>query len=254
MFASHVTSCVSFLRNKHYSFLAWLRKHCMVVFHYVANQLKDVPLFESTIEVEDDEFGKGSSYNDFDNDPIQLLLSKCDESFCYSQSSNAMENETESTDIVPQDAIDNAVLEADRVEGILYDHLAFESECFDCTSEATDAEYIEKVYRIASYDHDAWKNLDVSEETVNIFEMRRRSDWHGADSVYDAWLIANKYRRSWFRYDMFFKRYPDYEIIRQRLHEQIQGDQSEEGVEVINENNTASGAESDQYLSFPEDN
>ena len=251
----------------------------MVVYHYVANQLQGVPLFESISEVEEDEFGKGSSYNDFDNDPLQLLISKCNESFCYSQSSNSAGNDIEITNIVPQDAIDNAVLEADRVEGILYDHLAFDSVCFDCTSEATDADYIEKVYRLASYDHDAWDNLEVSEETVNIFEMRRRSDWHGADSVYDAWLLSNKYRRSWFRYDMFFKRYPDYEITRKRLHEQLHGDESDEDIDFTNEDNTASGAETqlhgdesdkdldlankdnitsgaetDQYLSFPEDN
>ena len=96
----------------------------MDVFHYVLQKLVDMPLFESEAIHEETESEGGAIYNDFDNDPAKLLCSQYSENFCFSQlSSNVV-----TADIIPQEAVDKAVLEADRVEGIFYEHLYFDSE------------------------------------------------------------------------------------------------------------------------------
>ena len=106
------------------------------------------------------------------------------------------------------------MLEADKHDGIFYQELTFDSVCFDIESNATDPVYLEKVYRLATVEDEAWKDLVVSEEAVKIFEMRERNGWQGPDSVYDAWLLTNENRRSWFDYDLFHEKYPDYGTVR----------------------------------------
>ena len=66
--------------------LGWLRKHCMDVFHYVADILKDVDLFDSDHRA--NMTNEGSIYNDYDRCPLALLHSNSDNLFCYSQTSN----------------------------------------------------------------------------------------------------------------------------------------------------------------------
>ena len=57
----------------------WLRKNCMQVFHYCADELKDQDLFSDNDEDEDMELDgnnsdEGALYNDFDrDDSIQLM-------------------------------------------------------------------------------------------------------------------------------------------------------------------------------------
>ena len=74
-------------------FVAWLRRNCMEVFHYVADVLKDTPLFDTESsasatapDITATQAG-GSIYNDFDHSPLDLLHR--DQSiFCFSQTSN----------------------------------------------------------------------------------------------------------------------------------------------------------------------
>ena len=80
------------------------------------------------------------------------------------QSSIECQNNLET--LVPQEAIDNAVLEADRHNGILYDQVTFEHILFDCETEVTNISYLEKVYEIAA---GAWKEIPMSPEVLEIF-------------------------------------------------------------------------------------
>ena len=159
----------------------------MEIFHYVSNELKGTPNFEcgNTVPIEN----TGAIYNDFDRNPGSLLEDMSTQESSYSQSSNLEEgNIADMQNLVPQSAIDYAILEADRTEGILYPYLAIDHDLVDCTSQPRDPAYLEKVYKIFTF---AWKDIlrEMTTTTFEIYHMRERIDWSGADSVYDAWLL-----------------------------------------------------------------
>jgi len=56
----------------------------------------------------------------------------------------------------------------------------------------------------------------VSEHTVDIYEIRHRNNWKGADTVYDAYCLFIKAPREWFDITTFEKRHPDW---RERVDE-----------------------------------
>lgn len=188
----------------------------MKVFHYLAVQLKDTPMFECTsatpiLENEEEE-NMGAVYNDFDNNPMDLLEMEGSFSFSYSQQSNRVPEERNLVADVPQSAVDSAVLQADKDEYILYEHLAFEHDLVDYTSEKDEKDYFRKVYEIVTGE---WKQIKphLTDRTIQIYEMKLRVDWSGADSVFDAWLLLGDYRRNWFNLDLFEELYPDWESL-----------------------------------------
>ena len=187
----------------------------MAVFHYVANQLTDVPLFEcSNIVLNTSE---GAIYNDFDFRPESLV--DCD-SITFSQTTNlGSENSNPLTDLIPDEAVEHAILDADATEGLLYEHLVFETELMDATTtNPRDVEYLTKVYKLVTL---SWKeiHMQMRAKTLEIYQMRHRNNWKGADSVYDAWLLAVDLRRSWFPYKKFLRLFPDWKKAREEIME-----------------------------------
>ena len=88
----------------------------MEIFHYVADQLKDTPNFNTSIPVESNELNKGAVFNDFDFESASLL--RADE--CTHSYSQVQVNRNESMDVptmVPQEALDRAILAADDEQG-----------------------------------------------------------------------------------------------------------------------------------------
>ena len=73
----------------------------MQVFHYVASQIQDIPLFDAE---ERSVSLTGAIYNDFDNSATNLLRSQGEELFCYSQVPPSQES-TSSHDAI-QEALD----------------------------------------------------------------------------------------------------------------------------------------------------
>ena len=114
--------------------------------------------------------------------------------------------------LVPQISIDHAVLEADKNnEPVFYNTLAFDHPGYDISSSAPDKEYLNKVHRLATGGH---KNINGSKELIDIYEMRQRNNWEGADNVYDAWLLSNNTPRKWFPYKKFISMFPEWETQR----------------------------------------
>ena len=186
----------------------------MEIFHYVSNQLVGIPIFECENTVVCDA-GEGAVYNDFDFDPATLISDDINQSqFSFSQSSSINMEARSNTQIVPQEDIDHAVLEADWEQGVLYDYTAFDTPFFDCTSESADDAYMENVYTLLTT-HE-WRKCTM-EGTLEVFAMRLRSNWHGPDTVYDAWLLSNNERRKWFPYKKFIKKYPHWEKKRLQI-------------------------------------
>ena len=97
--------------------------------------------------------------------------------------------------------IDHAVLEADKnKEPVFYNTLAFDYPDYDISSSAPDKKYLEKMHILAA---GGYKDINRSEELFDIYEMRQRNNWEGADSVYDAWLLSNNTPRKWFPHKTF---------------------------------------------------
>jgi len=180
----------------------------MDVFHYVADVLKDVDLFDSDHQA--NKSNEGSIYNDYDRCPLALLHGNSDDLFCYSQTSNLDKQDDEVYEEESiQEAVDHAIMAEDKAEGVHYDHLQWETELFDNYSDITSAAYLAKVHQLATDDH-VWHDLNFTKETIRMFERRLRTQWEDADSVYDAWVLRKGYTRPLFDYNTFHVRYPDF--------------------------------------------
>ena len=190
----------------------------MEVFHYVAEKLRVYPLFENgnkSIKINKE---RGAVYNDFDFNSAELL-SECSSNITYSQTSVQDTNDVFSLNsdaLVPQMSIDHAVLEADKNnEPVFYNTLAFDHPDYDISSSTPDKEYLKKVHRLAT---GGYKDINRSEELFNIYEMRQRNNWEGADNVYDAWLLSNNTPRKWFLYKKFISMFPEWEHQRMLIY------------------------------------
>ena len=72
----------------------------------------------------------------------------------------------------------------DHVAAVVFRNtLAFDYPDYDISSSTLDKEYLKKVHRKAT---GGYKDINRSEELFDIYEMRQRNNWEGADSVYDA--------------------------------------------------------------------
>ena len=77
--------------------------------------------------------------------------------------------------LVTQIFIDHAVLEADKnIKPVFYNTLAFDHPDYDISSSAPGKEYLQKVHRLAT---GGYKDINLSEELFNIYEMRQRDNW-----------------------------------------------------------------------------
>ena len=186
--------------------------YCMDIFHYVADQLKTTPLFTCSSKTFRDR-GKGAVYNDFDFDSSQLAT-------CSTKTSAAaaeIQPRPTLKELVPQKLVDYAILHNDNVTGADYAALAIDTEYQDCASNEPDEEYMRKVYKIVT---EEWRNLEgFTEETVLIYERRQRCDWTGPDAVYDAYLLSNNERRTWFPYERFLRLFPSWDATRLDIYE-----------------------------------
>ena len=202
-----------------------MRRNCMEIFHYVANEIKDMSNFECG---EEEMFTTGAVYNDFDSNPSDILGGVTDEPL-FSQSTNlsSTHEDLSNDNLVPQKLVDCAVLEESLYTDIVYSQSSIDCEEFDNFSNEPDASYLEKVYKIATGCEDSWKNLDIADETFKVFEMRSRNDWAGPDSIYDAWLLSNQKRRSWFPFEKFIAKYPHYEERRRELEQLAEEENNE---------------------------
>ena len=183
----------------------------MEVFHYVAEKLHVYPLFENgnkSIKINKE---RGVVYNDFDFDSTELL-SEYTSNITYSQTlvQDASDVFSLNSDaLVPQISIDHAVLEANKNnEPVFYRTLAFDHPDYDISSSTPDKEYLNKVHRLVT---GGYKDINRSKELIDIYEMRQRNNWEGADSVYDAWLLSNNMPRKWFPYKKFISMFPEWE-------------------------------------------
>lgn len=183
-----------------------MRRHCLEIFHYVGSQLKDKPLFES---LNVDRLGPkvGAVFNDFEDrdfeEEDEVIISSQYE--CPTNSASAYQ-EIDLTDLVPQSLVDHAIVRADEIDGINYSQSVIESPSFDIEDSITSESYLKKVYHVLLKE---FNEVDFNNETLQLYESRRRKNWGGPDTFYDAWLIAQLTPRPEFPYEQFKTTYPD---------------------------------------------
>ena len=168
--------------------------------------------------------GEGAVYNDFDFDTTSLLS----EAGNLCSQTSVHTNDAPTTSMAPQDAVEFAILEADKSEGVLYEHTVFDHPLFDCETAVVDEEYIQKVYDIVCTD--AWKYIkeQFSGGTESVYDMRYRNSWAGPDTIFDAWLLRSGKRRTWFPFKPFKRYYPDWKTS---IYAERNGNHSEDDSE-----------------------
>ena len=125
-------------------------------------------------------------------------------------------NENDSVSLIPQESVEHALVEADGEEPVFYAELSFDHPDYDVTSSEPDEEYLQKVFNIANGNY---KQLPITERVLEIYGMRHRTEWQGADTSYDAWLLCINIRRSWFPYQTFIEMFPRWEEKRKQIFE-----------------------------------
>ena len=126
-------------------------------------------------------------------------------------------------------------MEADKTEGLLYEHLVLDHEQLDVTSEARCEDYLGKVYKLVTF---AWKEISVflQGKTLEIYKMRYRNKWEGADSIYDAWLLSLNLRRSWFPYRKFNRLFPFWrKLCESFVQEEVSSNEETTDDEILEE-------------------
>ena len=215
---------------------AYFRTHCMEIFHYVAEQIKDCPIFDNDVPRS---CKSGAVYNDFDNSTLDLLQSHGEDVFSYSQV--APSNESVCTNDVLQEPVDKAILAEDEVVGVFYDDLQWESPLFDNYSIVCNKEYCKKVFELATNCSGVWDEIEISDNAKQMFQRRFRNDWEGPDSVYDAWLLQNGMERPWFDRHLFDMEFPDFDIEftqpKQKKRRRIIEEEDEDEETVLSDSN-----------------
>ena len=131
----------------------------MKVFHYCAEVLGKTPLFESIKDVETYRQGhlsqEGSVYNDFDNDPLDLLLDSDESDGSEDEGdgdlSDSANDDRELEDLITEVDVDRAYLKADKENN---DRWFVDHALFDGESEKDSKEYMQKVHDLLSGDFD----------------------------------------------------------------------------------------------------
>lgn len=132
----------------------------MQVFHYCAERLKGVALFEScpNSALRKKANRDGALYNDFDGDPASLMK---DSDFNEAGPSSQIDASSDIDDPVSQVDIDRLLLQADEVNSARWekDHHLFIND-----AEKTDLRYQQSVRDLVAMEEDEWESLPLFDD------------------------------------------------------------------------------------------
>lgn len=172
----------------------------------MADQVKDESLFDSPPLESFSE--SGSIYNDFDCTRNDLLDTRSQQLFCFSQTTNFLDDvDTSQEDRLVQEAVDHAIMEEGLYANV-NSNLQWDTPLFDNFGDINARDYMAKVYTLAT-DNETWHDLTFTKESLEMFQRRLRTTWEGPDTVYEAWLIRKGFERPCFDYHTFHLRYPN---------------------------------------------
>ena len=170
-------------------FLDWLRTNCMEIFHYLAIELQNIPIFEHRKKEVNFETDSGAIFNDFDFQPDELLSSTTNVSvFGAISNASVLFDNDDAESLIPQESVDHALVVADEEEPFFFQHLSFDHVDYDVTTRVPDDEYMQKVYNIAT---GSFKEFAITSKVLEIYGMRYRTEWEGPDTCYDACMALD---------------------------------------------------------------
>lgn len=214
----------------------------MPIFHYLAEELKDEPLFsdeeDCTID-ETDEFGEGAIYNEFSSEKTKDLLTTKQISEMELHPSQNQSESLESSQYDPyacftREDEGEALRIAETIDPELY---KINHRLQITTGSTKNADYIKAVMLLVTC------RLRIL--SLNFYQELAMTKLHedGYDqpnSAYDAWLLVNGFRREQFDVQEMLKIYPGVE----RDLDAIQKDLDENSSSQVSFKQTFSHSES----------
>ena len=111
---------------------------------------------------------------------MELLSSTSKEiTFAAISSSSVMYDKSDAGTLVPQESVEHALVDADGEERVFYSELSFDHPDYDVSSIVPDDEYFKKVFNILN---GGYKDLPITDKVLEIYGMRQRTEWEGADN------------------------------------------------------------------------
>lgn len=185
----------------------------MDIFHYVAVRLQNTPLFEATSEDPGMSRGsKGSMYNDFCRKKASNWQQKISNTLI-----TCSENIETMRDVVPQQVVDDVVLQEDEKDVSRY---SYETPFFAAECEINCPDYYYKVFKVVAV---ACHKMELRAEEQTRYRIRYRNKWGGADTLYDGWLLLNGLERDEFEKDCFQDMFPNWRKLNEyyRTHPEL---------------------------------
>ena len=208
------------LPTKNPNATTWLRKHCMDCFHWAAERLRGVPIFDDEAfgDLNCNEADAGAIYSDFNTERAARLLDlDAVDSLQFSQDITNTLGEA-SCDLqpgtVPREVVDQAVIDYEDEQKDEWQRP--ETDYFIASGEINCFRYYRAV-NLLTISKGKWEALKPTEEDLQRFRRRRRIGWGEPDTMYDAWLLIEKTPRKQFHMEGFKDHFPTWEIQMDRL-------------------------------------
>ena len=171
----------------------------MDVFHYVAERLNGVALFE---DVQDNSIPPGGSIlNDFDRNPNDTDIWRKSEE---SNAAKCTEEIISINDLIPERLIEEMFLAADEADTARwhYDHPLFDAE-----GDVNSFPYQYKVFKLVTI---GMFRITLNIEDQKRYEVRYKYNWQKPDTFYEAHLLTSERRREAFNNALFEERFPNW--------------------------------------------
>ncbi|XP_066932599.1 uncharacterized protein [Clytia hemisphaerica] len=167
------------------SVATWLRNNCMEVFHYCAEVLKEMPLFESCTNEElfrlkREELRTGAVFNDYDGLVDQLLADSDFESESAGESTSS-ETTSEAELTFTEHEMDLYFLGADENDPQRWEK---KHPLFTTHPDRID----EALYQLRKLSEEEWKKIPINCQDLTRYNIRKANNWDGIDSFYTEWL------------------------------------------------------------------
>lgn len=192
----------------------WLRMHCMECFHWGADQLKNVPVWElhQLTETDSAETDQGAIYNDYDNHKHGSLtniaeIEKMEFSQDFSEAISAAKLDSH-PDVLPTELIDEVITRQENEE----DWKREGNEIHLPDGDINSRKHHSAVFALTTIDSKS-EELRPTVDNYQRFQRRRRTNWENSYSMYDAWLLIEDTPREMFNMELFKERFPHWEEL-----------------------------------------
>ena len=174
----------------------------MDVFHYIAERLNGVELFEG---VQENSIPPGgSTLNDIDRNPNNSgIWRKAEERITV----KCTEEIISINDLIPESLLEEMFLAADETDKTRwhYNHALFDAE-----GDVNSFPYQYKVFKLVTI---GMFRITLNMEDEKRYEIRYKCNWQKPDTFYEAHLLTSHRRRDAFSNALFEERFPKWQDL-----------------------------------------